>query len=57
MGEAMKWTMVGIAILASLALGVLNAWLLLKIVLTSLMRGSTLKGRAGPPLETKNTRD
>ena len=54
MGETMKWTIVGIAILASLALGVLYAWLFLKIVLTSLMRGSASRRNVGSPLKTKH---
>jgi hypothetical protein len=56
MGEAMKWMLIGIATLASVAFALLNAWLLMKLVLTSMMRGSASNGKVESPLDTKRSR-
>lgn len=57
MEEAMMWMLVVMTILASVALGLLNAWLLLKVVLISLMRGSAFRGRADASLGGKQPRN
>ncbi len=53
MGEAMNWTLVSAAVLASLAFGLLDAWLLLKAVTNLLMDDSALRPRVESSLETK----
>lgn len=48
MEQAMTWILVGTAMLGALVLALLNAWLLLKVVLSLLNRGSGLAGKVDP---------
>jgi len=57
MEEAMTWILVGTATLGAFALAVLNAWLLLKIVVSSLARGSDLEGEGDPAPHDKRVRN
>ncbi len=45
MEEAMTWILVGIATLGAFALAVLDAWLLLKLILATLARGTAIEGK------------
>jgi hypothetical protein len=56
MYETSRWLLVVITTLASVALGLLSAWLLLKVVFTFLMRGSAFGAKVETPLETKHIR-
>ncbi len=57
MSEAMTWILVLGATLGAFALALLNAWLLLKLVLRSLNRGSGLAGKGGPAPNDKHARN
>ncbi len=57
MNEAMTWILIGLTTLGAFALALLNAWLVLKIVLSSFTRGSGLAGEAGPPPDSKRVRN
>ncbi len=56
MGEGLNWTLVSAAVLASLAFGLWDAWLLLKVVTNLLMNDSASIGRVESSPETKTTR-